>query len=126
MGVDNKYLYSELTDKIINLAIKVHKEIGPGFKERFYEKALCYELSKNRIKYSEEKCINVRYQGIVLGSQRLDLIIEDTVIVELKVVTRISEVDIAQTVSYLKASDRKVGLVLNFAKNKLEIKRVIV
>jgi GxxExxY protein len=125
MGVDSRYICSEITDKIINLAIKVHKELGPGFIEKFYEKALIYELGKNKIRYIAQKEVSVKYENISLGTQRIDLVIENRVIVELKVISEINEVNIAQIVSYLRASGVKVGLILNFAKNKLEIKRVI-
>jgi len=119
-------MHSELTDKIINLAIKVHKALGPGFPERFYEKALVYELGKNKINYNTEKNIYVKYDNIALGIQRLDLVVDDKVILELKIASEINEAHTAQIVSYLKASGMKIGLILNFAKNKLEIKRVIV
>lgn len=126
MGVDSKYLYSDVTDKIIELAIKLHRTLGPGFAERLYEKALIHELSKNKIKYVKQKEIYVKYDNISLGIQRGDLIVEDSILVELKAVSDINEIHIAQMVSYLKASNRKIGLILNFAKNKLEIKRAIV
>ncbi|MCX5698386.1 MAG: GxxExxY protein [Candidatus Omnitrophica bacterium] len=125
MAIDNKYLYSEITDKIIELAIKVHKTLGPGFIEKFYEKALIFEFSKNNVEYVIQKTINVKYGDLLLGIQRIDLVVENKVIVELKVVSEINDINVAQIVSYLKASGFKIGLVLNFAKNKLEIKRII-
>jgi len=124
-NIDKRYIYSEITEKIIELAIKVHKSLGPGFVEKFYEKALIHELSKNKIRYVAQKGMDVKYDDLLLGKQRVDLIIEGKVIVEIKVVSGINEVNIAQAVSYLKASGARVGLILNFAKNKLEIKRVI-
>lgn len=126
MVVDSKYVYSEITDKIINLAIKVHKTLGPGFPERFYEKALMQEFAEDKIPYVAQKEIRVKYKNMLLGIQRLDLIVESKVIVELKVISEINEVNTAQVVSYLKAAEIKVGLILNFAKSKLEIKRIIV
>lgn len=126
MAIDKKYIYSELTGKIISLAIKVHKALGPGFPERFYHKALIHELACNKIGYDTEKSILIQYEGLDLGIQRIDLIVGDKIILEIKVVSSISEVNIAQLVSYLKASGKKVGLILNFAKNKIDIKRVII
>jgi GxxExxY protein len=126
MSVNNNFIHSEITDKILKVAIKVHKILGPGFAERFYEKALIHELVKNKIKCVTEEEINIKYDGILLGRQRADLIVEDEVIVELKAVSEINEINIAQVVSYLKASGKKIGLILNFGRNKLEIKRVIV
>lgn len=125
MSVDSKYIHSEMTDKIINLAIKIHKGLGPGFAEKFYEKALIHELSKNKINFIPQKEIKIKYNNILLGTQIIDLVVEDKVIVELKVVSEINEINTAQIVSYLKSSGIKVGLILNFARNKLEIKRVI-
>ncbi|MCU0651359.1 MAG: GxxExxY protein [Candidatus Omnitrophica bacterium] len=126
MAVDNNYVHSDTTDKIIGLAIKVHKVLGPGFTEKFYEKALISELSEAKIDYIRQKEIKVKYNNILLGTQRIDLVIENKIIVELKIVSEISESNIAQIISYLRAAKIKIGLILNFAKNRLEIKRVVV
>ena len=125
MSVDNKYLYSASTSRIINLAIKIHKELGLGFIERIYEKALNHELIKNKIDFEKQKIIKVRYDNILLGDQRIDFLIEDKIVVELKAVSEINEIHISQMLSYLKTMSKKVGLILNFAKNKLDIKRVV-
>lgn len=120
-----EFLYGDLTDKIIELAIKVHKKLGPGFVERIYEKALSYELSKISIKHERQRLIRVVYDEILLGDQRVDLVIEDKVIIELKAVSELNNIHQAQMISYLKASNKKVGLILNFAKPKLEIRRIM-
>jgi len=120
-----EFLYGDLTNKIIELAIKVHKKLGPGFIEKIYEKALSHELNKGGIKYEKQKSIRVKYDEILLGDQRVDMIIEDKIIVELKAVSEFNDIHQAQMISYLKAADKKVGLILNFAKPKLEIKRVM-
>ncbi|MDI6761745.1 MAG: GxxExxY protein [Thermodesulfobacteriota bacterium] len=120
-----EFLYGDLTNKIIELAIKVHKKLGPGFIEKIYEKALSHELNKEGIKYEKQKSIRVKYDEILLGDQRVDMIIEDKIIVELKAVSELNDIHQAQMLSYLKAADKKVGLILNFGKPKLEIKRVI-
>jgi len=114
-----------LTDKIIELAIKVHKKLGPGFIEKIYEKALSHELNKGGINYEKQKSIRVKYDEILLGDQRVDMIIDNKIIVELKAVSELNDIHQAQMLSYLKAADKKVGLILNFAKPKLEIKRVV-
>ena len=115
---------NKLTEKIIGLAIKVHKKLGPGFVERIYEKALAYEFKKANINFREQVDIKVKYEDIELGYQRVDFIVEE-VIVELKSVSEISEIHEAQLLSYLKATNKKVGLILNFAKKKLDIKRMV-
>ncbi|MCK4575500.1 GxxExxY protein [candidate division WOR-3 bacterium] len=115
---------NKLTEKIIGLAIKVHKKLDPGFVERIYEKALAYEFKKANINFREQVDIKVKYEDIELGYQRVDFIVEE-VIVELKSVSEISEIHEAQLLSYLKATNIKVGLILNFAKKKLDIKRMV-
>ena len=125
MSVNTRYLYSASTDKIISLAINVHKKLGPGFIEKIYEKALGHELEKSKINFKKQKQIKVKYDDVLLGDQRLDFLINNEVIVELKAVSEINEIHLAQMISYLKAASMKVGLILNFAKNKLGIKRVV-
>jgi GxxExxY protein len=120
-----EFLYGDLTNKIIELAIKVHKKLGPGFIEKIYEKALSHELNKGGMKYEKQKSIRVKYDEILLGDQRVDMIIEGKIIVELKAVSELNDIHQAQMISYLKAADKKVGLIFNFAKPKLEIKRVM-
>ncbi|MCK4575375.1 GxxExxY protein, partial [candidate division WOR-3 bacterium] len=95
---------NKLTEKIIGLAIKVHKKLGPGFVERIYEKALAYEFKKANINFREQVDIKVKYEDIELGYQRVDFIVEE-VIVELKSVSEISEIHEAQLLSYLKATN---------------------
>jgi len=120
-----KFLYGDLTDKIIELAIKVHKELGPGFIERIYEKALSYEFKKANIGFVNQAIIRVRYDSVELGEQRVDFMIDDKIIIELKCVKELNEIHLAQMLSYLKTANKKVGLILNFARPKLEIKRVM-
>ena len=115
----------KLTEKIIGLAIKVHKKLGPGFVEKIYEKAMAYEFEKNKISFKEQIEIRVKYDTIELGHQRADFLIEDEVIVELKCVSEINEIHEAQILSYLKTADKRVGLILNFARKKLDIKRMV-
>mgnify|MGYP001595215267 CR=1 FL=1 len=120
-----EFLYGDLTDKIIELAIKVHKKLGTGFIEKIYEKALVYELKKTGVGCISQAIIRVRYDNIDLGEQRVDLMIEDKIVVELKSVSELNEIHMAQMLSYLKTANKKVGLILNFAKPKLEIKRIV-
>jgi len=120
-----KFLYGDLSDKIIELAIKAHKKLGPGFIEKIYEKALLYELKKADIECVNQAIIRVQYDKIELGEQRIDLMVENKIIVELKCVSELNKIHMAQMLSYLKATNKKVGLILNFARPKLEIKRVM-
>ena len=121
----NKKAIDELSNKIIGAAIEVHKTLGPGFIEKLYERALVYEFQKRKIEFTNQRVIHVRYKEIRLGNQRIDFLIEDEIILELKAVSQIDKLHIAQMLSYLKATNKKLGLILNFAKPTLEIKRVI-
>src|SRR3989338_1956394 len=120
-----EFLYGDLTDKIIELAVKIHKKLGPGFIEMIYEKALLYELKNTDIEFKNQSIIKVKYDNAELGEQRVDFILEDKVIIELKCAVELNEIHMAQLLSYLKTANKKVGLILNFSKSKLEIKRVM-
>jgi len=113
-----------LTDKIINACIAVHKELGPGFLENIYHNALKIELTRQKLHYESEKEINVMYLGEEIGVHRLDLLIENEIVVELKTVEDLHKKYYAQVRSYLKAFHREVGLLVNFADYKLDIRRV--
>ncbi len=116
---------NELSNKIIGYAIQIHKTLGPGFVERIYAKALAHEFKKNRINFTQEKSIKIKYDSTLLGEHRLDFLIEDEVILEIKAVFEINNFHMAQILSYLKATNKKLGLILNFSRSKLEIKRVV-
>lgn len=114
----------ELTQEVIGSAIEVHKAIGPGFAERIYAKAMQKELRERKVPFEAEQSVRVKFKGELLGIHRLDLIVNETVVVELKAVYQINNFHIAQMLSYLKASGKRLGLLLNFARGTLEIKRV--
>ncbi len=109
----------ELTDKIIGAAIEVHRTLGPGLLESIYEAALCHELDLRGIGYERQKDVDVLYKDIVIKGQRLDILVENEVVVELKSVSRLPEVAKAQTLSYLKATGLKRALLLNFGQARL-------
>lgn len=125
MPVNKEYKYSDLTDKIIKIAIDIHKNLGPGFVEKIYQRALYLEFKNSGLKFTREKQINVEYKRVNLGYEKVDFDIEDKVLVEIKTVSEINEIHKAQVISYLKASGREIDLILNFAKVRLEIKRLI-
>jgi GxxExxY protein len=116
---------NKLTEQVIGLAIKVHKELGPGFVEKIYQRALYLELNNTGIRLEREKKVPIYYNKAKLGYQKVDFIVENKVILELKTVSEIQKLHQAQLLSYLKTSKCQVGLILNFAKPKLEIKRMI-
>ena len=114
----------ELTGKIIGAAIAVHRELGPGFLESVYEEALCIELAESGMKFRRQLVVPINYHGRQVGEHRLDLLVEDLVVVELKAVSAIEDIHFAIVRSYLKATDRQHGLLLNFAAPILTAKRV--
>jgi len=105
---------------------EVHKKLGPRFLESVYEKALIEELSGRGMKVETEKVIDLEYKGKKIGVHRLDLIVDDKVVVELKTVERFSLHHKAQLTSYLKASGFKLGVLVNFSKRKVEYQRVLI
>jgi len=115
----------KLTGRIIECAIKVHKKLGPGFLESIYQVALPIELVKEGLRVETQKEIRIYYDGKEVGFHRLDLVVEKQVIIELKTVKDFTDSHLAQLRSYLKATGLKVGLLLNFAKATLKIKRVV-
>ena len=122
---EKRHQFEDLSKKIIGAAIKVHKELGPGFLESIYEEALKVEFSEHRFQYDSQKEIEIRYQGVPVGLHRLDLVVENKIILELKAVKELSDSHFAQLRSYLKATGLKIGLLLNFSKPTLEVKRVV-
>ena len=109
----------ELTESIIGAAIEVHRVLGPGLLESIYEEALCHELHLRDVRVERQKAIDVQYKGIVIKGQKLDLLVEGQVVVELKCVSRLPEVAVAQTLSYLKATGLNRALLLNFGEQRL-------
>ena len=105
---------NRITEKIIGCCIEVHRNLGPGLLESLYEKALCYEFNLNKIKYIDQMIIPIVYKGTKLGEHRIDLLVEDEVIVELKAVDRFDPVFKAQLLSYLRLTRKKLGLLINF------------
>ncbi len=119
------YSFENLSKRVIGAAIEVHKTLGPGFLENIYEEALKLELSGNGINYHSQKEIKIIYRDTEIGTHRLDLIIENKIIVELKAVKEFADIHFAQLRSYLKAANLSTGLLLNFAPSTLGIKRVV-
>ncbi|MCX2573007.1 GxxExxY protein [Pedobacter sandarakinus] len=118
--------YKNETDLIINVAIEVHKHLGSGFLEIVYKDALYIELESRGYFFEREKHYPVYYKDVLLPhSFYADFIIFDSVILEIKAKSGIANEDLAQAINYLKCSECKVGLVLNFGKPTLEIRRVI-
>lgn len=127
MDVIEKYFpLREETDEIIGTGIEVHKNLGAGFLEIVYKDALEYEFSQKEIAYQREKEYVITYKDTILPHTFFaDFVVFDKVILEIKAKEGIANIDMAQTLNYLKCSGCKVGLILNFGKSKLDIKRVV-
>ena len=117
----------EITERIISCALEVHSTLGPGLLENVYEEALAHEFSLRKIKYIKQKEISLKYKGKDIGIHRIDYLVEDEVIVELKAVETLHKIYEAQILTYLRALDKRVGLLINFNVVRLKegIKRLI-
>ncbi len=113
-----------LTKRIINAIIRVHQELGPGFLEKIYRNALTIELRRQGLELEMEKEIVIYYNGQEVGRHRLDILVEKGVVLELKTVEKLGKAHYAQIRSYLKASGCKTGLLVNFAQEKADFRRV--
>ena len=116
--------HKELTEKIIGCAMKVHNILGNGFQEVIYQRALAIELSKSGLTYSRELDMVIYYDGIEIGTRRVDFFVEGAIMVELKAIIALEEVHLAQAMNYLEAYKMNIGLLINFGSKSLQFKRV--
>ena len=116
-----------LTEQIIGAAIEVHRQLGPGLDGSLYEAALAIELGLRNIRFARQITIPVSYRGQTIGDKRLDMIVEGKVVVELKAVEQVTDLYKSQTLTYLKITGLKIGLLINFNTKMLVdgIKRII-
>ena len=116
--------YDDLTYKINGCALKVHNTLGNGFQEVIYQRCLAIELERAGLGFALELEQNIFYDGIHVGTRRVDFIIENDVIVELKAIINLEDVHLAQAKNYLVAYDKPIGLLINFGSMSLQIKKV--
>jgi GxxExxY protein len=116
--------YDELTYKIIGLAMAVHRELGPGFPEEMYQKAMILAMAAEAMSYESELQIPVAFRGQVIGKFKLDLVVDRTAVLELKALSALAPIHEQQLISYLTASGLPVGLLINFGAASLEHKRI--
>ena len=114
----------DLSGRVIEAAIAVHQALGPGFIESVYENALCVELAVRGIKFEQQKIVKVLHRGVAVGEHRLDLLVEDVLLVELKAVSELEDIFFVIGRSQMKAAGIRDGLILNFATMPLTIKRI--
>ena len=103
---------------------EVHNTLGPGFVESLYEQALAYELETRDIPFERQKKVTVRYKGRVVGTHRLDFVVDGKVVLEMKAGTALTDVFKQQTLSYLKATDLRLGILINFGTSRVEYIRI--
>jgi len=119
-----KWRWEELTEKIINACITVHKTLGPGFLESIYHNALKIELARQKLCFESEKEIKVFYHDEAVGFHKIDLLVENEIIVELKTVEDLNKKYYAQVRSYLAALNKEVGLLVNLSGYVVDVRRV--
>lgn len=118
---------NHISERIIGCAIKVHRTLGPGLLENIYEKALCIELRHDGLHFEEQKTLDVMYKNEVIGKYRMDVVVENSIVVEIKSVERYDTLFEAPLLSYMKLGRYRLGLLINFNSRLLKdgIKRLI-
>lgn len=117
------YLYQELTYKLRGIFFEVYNQLGPGLPEKIYQKAVIQELKNAKIIYENEKIVDIEYKDIKIGRQRLDLVVDGKIIIEIKAADTMHSLFTKQTIAYLMASSYKLALLVNFGGDKIIIKR---
>ena len=124
--MEKEYKYSDITGKIIGCAMKVHSTIGNGFQEVIYQRALEIEMKIERLKFSRELEMPIYYRDSEIGTRRVDFLVENKVLVELKALIQLEDVHLAQALNYLEAFKLEIGLLLNFGSKSLQFKRLTI
>jgi len=122
---EKEYKYSDTTRKIIGAAMKVHSTLGNGFQEVIYQRALVIEMTKQGLSFQRELEMQIYYDEKEIGTRRVDFLVEEKVMVEIKAVTALEDVHLAQAINYLEAYKMEIGLLLNFGAKSLEFRRLI-
>ncbi len=120
----DKVIYRKLSYRVMQAVFEVHNTLGRGFVEGVYEEALAHELELQGIAFERQKRVTVQYKGCVVGTHRLDLVVEGKIVLELKAVSALTDVFKQQTLSYLKATGLKLGILINFGSRRVEYVRV--
>ena len=121
---DDRIIYKDLSYQLMQAVFEVHNALGPGFREDVYEEALAYELELRGIPFERQKQVVVRYKGRSVGVHRLALVVDGKIVLELRAVSALNDVFKQQTLSYLKASGLKLGILINFGTGRVEYTRI--
>jgi GxxExxY protein len=122
--INEQYKYSELTSKIIGCAMTVHKTLGNGFQEVIYQRALEIEMRLVDISFTREYEMPIFYREEQIGTRRVDFLVDGIISVELKAITKLEDVHLAQAINYLEAYNLEIGLLINFGETSLNFKRL--
>ncbi|MCO5250850.1 MAG: GxxExxY protein [Candidatus Kapabacteria bacterium] len=122
--IKEQYKYSEITSKIIKAAMSVHGSFGNGFQELIYQRALEIEMSDMGLVFDRELEMPIFYKEQLIGSRRVDFLVEGVISVELKAITKLEDVHFAQAINYLEAYNLEIGLLINFGEINLNFKRL--
>jgi len=122
--INEQYKYSELTGKIIKCAMVVHSTLGNGFQEVIYQRALAIEMQLAGISFSREFEMPIFYREEQIGTRRVDFLVEGIISVELKAITKLEDVHLAQAINYLEAYNLEIGMLINFGETSLNFKRL--
>ena len=123
--IDQKYKHSDITEKIIGAAMAAHNNLGNGFQEIIYQRALAKELAKKNLEFVRELSMPIIYDGEEIGTRRVDFLVENCVLVEIKATTELDAIHLNQALNYLEIFKIEVGLLINFGNKSLEFKRLI-
>ena len=118
------FKYGDITKRIIGCAMKVHSALGNGFQEVIYQRSLQKEMMEQKLEFVRECEIPVRYDGEEVGTRRVDFLVHGIISVEIKALTKLEDVHVAQALNYLEAFNLEVGLLINFGSRSLEFKRL--
>ena len=123
--IKEEYKYSEITEKIIGCAMRVHQRMRNGYPELIYHRCLAIELNKMNLSFSTEIELPIFYDNIPVGKRRVDFLIESKVIIEIKALSELTDAHFAQALNYLEVMNLEIGLLINFGSKSLQVKRLI-
>jgi hypothetical protein len=124
MPESEKYKYADITRIIIGCAMSVHNQLGNGFQELIYHKALAIEMKKQGLQFLDEVSVSIFYDKIEIGKRRVDFLVEKVIPVEIKAVKQLDNINLSQAINYLEAYNMEVGLLINFGSIRLDFHRI--
>jgi len=122
--IGQNVVFPELSFDIMSVVYEVHNQLGPGFPEEIYQRAVCIEFASRNIRFEEQKPIQVNYKGVLAGVFRLDMVVDEKIILEFKAVSDLNDLFKQQTLSYLRATGLKLGILINFGRLRVEYVRI--